>query len=282
MVLSIVGSHLYTKIIHSLHLKYLFNSKHPRSFNEKIVHRMLYDFKNSHIILSNKCKANSYVKEKIGEHVLNRTYFIGDDADIIKYNELPNRFIVKFTNHENIKEIIVNNKDNYSFQELKKDINQKINAKKYGIQENWITMAENTNGFIIEQLHEDSVYTIPINYKFFIFSGKCEVIQVNLSHNKNSPFLMTKAWRPYHKNINQAIPFEKPKFLEEMISYAEKLSDSQDFVRVDLLCPNNAYIKFNKFSLAPGLGKYQPDNKDIDFYLGKKWNMFCLYDPTEL
>jgi len=70
----------------------------PKTFNEKVLHRMVFDRRPILIQLQDKYAARDYVREKLCEHILPRLYWLTKTPADIPFDDLPSRFVVK-ANH---------------------------------------------------------------------------------------------------------------------------------------------------------------------------------------
>ena len=69
----------------------------PRKFNEKVVHRALFDQRAILKRFADKYAVRSYVAEKIGPQILPEVYHVTSKPTDIPFDALPNRFVVKPT-----------------------------------------------------------------------------------------------------------------------------------------------------------------------------------------
>ena len=112
------------------------------------------------------------------------------------------------------------------------------------------------------------------DYKFHVFNGKVEFIQIDLDrfigHKRN---IYDVHWnlQPFDINYPKAdILIEKPKNLREMIDLAEKISSPDIFriyVRVDFYVNNNL-IYLGEITFHPGGGVEPFDSYESDLYMG--------------
>src|SRR5579864_1213626 len=73
------------------------NLVRPRTLNEKIVRRMLFDRRPILTQLADKYAVREYVKMRIGEHVLPTMYWVTTSPEDIPFDDLPTQFVVKPT-----------------------------------------------------------------------------------------------------------------------------------------------------------------------------------------
>src|SRR5579859_1497194 len=73
------------------------NIVRPKTFNEKVLHRMVFDRRAILTTLQDKYGVRDYVKERVGDHVLPRLYWVTKNPADIPFDRLPDRFVVKAT-----------------------------------------------------------------------------------------------------------------------------------------------------------------------------------------
>src|SRR5665213_1651975 len=69
----------------------------PNTFNEKVVHRNLFDSRPILRRFADKYAVRSYVSEKLGPEILPKLYWVTDTPSDIPFHRLPDRFVVKPT-----------------------------------------------------------------------------------------------------------------------------------------------------------------------------------------
>jgi len=112
------------------------------------------------------------------------------------------------------------------------------------------------------------------DYKFHVFKGKVEFVQIDLDrfirHRRN---IYDAQWnlQPFDINYSKAdILIEKPENLRLMVDLAEKVSSPNTFgsyVRVDFYVNNNL-IYLGEITFHPGGGVEPFDSYESDLYMG--------------
>ena len=159
---------------------YKLDLKEPKSFNQKICWKLIYDKHPLLPILNDKYKVRDYIRKILGkgeaQNILISLLFVTDKPEKIPFDKLPEEYIIKpnFASGR----IIIISKD--------KPVNKRLIVKqcKKWLKEpycvfqhiDWIPKIERK--IIIEQLLRDENSQIPTDFKFFVFHGKCFMIQV--------------------------------------------------------------------------------------------------------
>jgi len=276
ILVSILPVVFYEKLYALRNLGYWPNIKKPRTFNEKILHRKIFGDQSLYACLADKWAVRSYVEKKVGVGILNKIYFVGNNPQDIPYETLPSQFIIKFTHSAGFN-IIVKDKEKINIEEIEINCHREL-KRRLGKETNEPWYLEIEPQIIIEELLEDSIYEIPLDYKFFVFHGICKAIQVDIGrfgHHKRS--MLDPNWKPLPFQLNPDIAVsniipKKPDLLNEMIRVAEKISEDFDFCRLDLYCPNDAFIRFGEMTFSPAAGTSKFCPKEYDLQFGLNWH----------
>lgn len=240
---------LWISTLYFIRFKKFLNWKKPKTLNEKILFLSLKTDTSKWTNLSDKYKVREYVKDIIGEEHLVQLYQVNENINDIDFSSLPQKFVIK-TNHGSGDIIIVKNKENLDFSNIKKQIQNNLKPfygnggeKHYEKIKPLILFEE-----LLENDLESKKYsTSIIDYKFWCFNGKCQYIWVCSNRDKNGAevLLYDTNWNSLpqysifnnHYRRGKVIP--KPSNLELMIHVAEKLAKPFPCVRVDLYNINN-------------------------------------------
>ncbi|WP_285271172.1 ATP-grasp fold amidoligase family protein [Halobacterium salinarum] len=246
--------------------------KSPRSFNEKIVHRKLFTDDEVFVKVSDKWLVRDYVARKVGSDILNEVYHVGQNPEDIPFDELPDSFVLK-GNHGSGFNRIVEDKARETLSDLKRECSNWL-SESYGESKHEYWYSKIDPRIIVENLLSDEEYGIPLDYKFHVFGGKVEYIQVDIDRfGDHTRRMYTQDWEPKDFTLKYPLgpDIPEPEKLDEMISVAQKLGGDFDYVRVDLYQPDGEKIVFGELTLAPGTGHERFTPKRWDFKLGSEW-----------
>ena len=76
---------------------YFPNLIRPQSFNDKVLHRMLFDRRGVLTQMADKAAVRSYVEARLGPKILPELYYLTTLPETIPFSELPDKFVVKPT-----------------------------------------------------------------------------------------------------------------------------------------------------------------------------------------
>lgn len=257
-------------------LGYKLNLQNPRSFNEKIVWKKIYDRNSLLPITADKHKVRQYLKDTLGEEKANEILipllYVTDNPETIPFEELPSNFIIK-ANHGSGTNIIVEN-GNYNKDEIIKECKKWLRSP-YGLNKIEWAYQGIERRIIVERLLKDEEGKLPKDYKFFVFHGKCRLIQVDFDrHEKHSQSFYNRQWG--YLNLKRTKPKGKiekaPKNYIKMLEIVENLGKKFDFVRIDLYSLNNK-IFFGEITHYPAAGIKPFIPQIFDFELGKHWKI---------
>jgi TupA-like ATPgrasp len=273
-LLKIVPSEIYLKLMYARYCGGKLNLKDPRTLNEKLQWKKIYDKKSIYTLCADKYEVRNYIKKKIGGKYLIPLLHSTNDLSEIHFGKISPPFIIK-TSHGSGQCIIVRNKDDVHKKIILKKCKKWLKCNHY-----WIWREPQYKNIkpliLIEKLLLNKKGQIPEDYKFHCFNGKVEFITVNTDRFEKNPKmsffdanwkLLPFTWCPAENGkpiwgINKKI--KKPRNLNEMIKISKKLSKNFDYVRVDLYSLDNK-IYFGELTLHPGAGlnPFSPDKYDL-------------------
>ncbi len=248
----------------------------PRSFSEKIFHRMFYNRDPLLTQISDKLCVRDYVAQKVGADYLVPLLWHGNNPEDIPFNNLPKKFALK-TNHGCGYNIIVQDKTNLDVDLTKRQLYNWLN--KNFCTESFLGLPwayKNIKPTIIIEALVDDNGKLPLDYKFFCYSGSAEYLLMTFDRFGD---LEEKHFDRHYKPLNlwNGAPqhekkIEKPINYEEMLRLADTLSQDFDFIRVDLYSVGER-IYFGELTCYPagGMARFIP--KEYDFVFGEKWNL---------
>jgi hypothetical protein len=260
-------------------MKYELSIDPPRSYNEKIIWKKLFDRNPLLTVTADKYNVRDYLKKVLGEKAANEIliplYFVTDDPEKIPFQDLPDKFVIK-PNHGSMMHLIVTRKDQTDRESIIKRCKKWL-KKNYGLYHSEWAYRNIKRKIIIEKLLETSTGELPHDYKLYCFHGKCRMLRV--TRNRFGRGIITSFYDTEWNVIPARVPgyqqshnFEKPSNLAEMVALAEKLSVPFDYVRVDFYnLDSKIYFGELTHYEGSGLARFEPES--FDFQLGKYWNI---------
>ena len=258
--------------LYLLKIRRLPNFQVPKSFNEKVNWRKLHSKKDIFVLMADKLRSKKYVQEICEDIAVMENIWIGNDIESLDYSELPEDYVIK-GNFGSKMNIFVNDGDHIEKEKLKGIFESWNKNDQYKVFGEWAYKDIERKIYIEEYLSVNG--SPPTDYKFFVFDGKVQFIQVDSdrfgTHKRN---IMNRDWEDTGIVLShpgkEYVP--KPDLYSEMVQMAEKLSQSLDFVRVDLY-EYNGQIYFGEYTIYPGAGYEKFDHYEDDLHIGKFWSI---------
>lgn len=255
---------------------YRLDLEDPRSFNEKIVWRKIFDRNPLFPQVMDKLGARSYVKKtlgKEGEEILIPLLLVTEGPADIPFELLPEEYIVK-PNHGSGWYVIVGHEKRVPREEIIKQ-GRKWLRKTYGKSKMEWAYRNIQPRIMVEKLLRNRQGRLASDFKFHVFNGKVEWVFV--MHDRFGSRSAARYLRDFSRmdsgptSCKRAKDISEPENFGKMLEIAEKLGRPFDYIRVDLYNVEGA-IYFGEFTLYPASG-LNPMEKAMDFRMGEKWDL---------
>ena len=252
-LLNFVPDKVYLKAVFKAETGYPLNLEKPRTYNEKLQWIKLYDRNPEYTILVDKYRVREFISKTIGDKYLVPLIAVYKDANEIRWNDLPERFVLK-CNHASGANIICKNKSELDIKKVTKQLNIWLKKNSYWGAREWCY--KNIDPCIVcEEFINTEDGNTPDDYKIMCFNGIPRLIQVHHDRYGNHTLdYYTPDWelsniKRIDANRSTRI-VSKPEKLNEMIDIAKKLSKNLFFGRVDLYFADKK-IYFGEITLYP-------------------------------
>ena len=271
-----ISNNQLEKILFYKKLGYRLNLKNPRSFNEKVVWKKIYNRNPLLPVTVDKYQVRTYLKKILGkekaEEILIPLLYVTDQPETIPFEKLPSAFIAK-PNHASGLNIIVEN-GQFNKGKIIKALQGWLKIC-YGLNKLEWAYQPVKRKIIIEELLYDKNGNAPKRFKFHIFHGKCKLVRVFFDKKHVSSSHFDEKWNflPVKMStLPQGPKIRKPKNYKSMLALAEKIAEPFDYIRVDLYNLNGK-IYFGELTHYPnsGRGRFEPNS--FDFELGTHWKI---------
>lgn len=252
------------------HFNHLPNLDEPHDLIEKIYWMQLHCDTSTWTLYADKYRMRSYCEELGLSEFLPKVYGVWESVDDIKWDELPQRFVMKLNNGCGTV-WIVDNKDKYDINGLKSKI-QKLIKMPYGYrgyQPHYLGIKPLVFAEEYLEASEDQKLFSPnsiVDYKVWCFNGHVESCLVAYNRTKNGLTLdlYDEEWNRLMKQLqnfkkdrfNPNVSVPKPKSWDVMKQIASKLSVGQPQMRVDFYeIDSKPYI--GELTMASGFGYFK-------------------------
>ena len=259
-LLTIISPSLNTKYWYKKKFGQKLNLKNPQTFNEKLLWLKLKVYNNDPKVIqcADKCAVREYIKQRGIEEILVNVHGIYEKADDIPWEELPDKFALKWNFGAGMN-IICPDKSNLDFEKSAKKM------KRWGKRKIWLQYSEMQYKYapkriICEEFIETANNAAITDYKLYCFNGVPKAILVMTDRGtkikavfKDFDWCTIGKIEKYKEEYEPSRPSND--LLEKMFSYAKTLSDSFPFVRVDFYIENER-IYFGEMTFTPAGGIY--------------------------
>ncbi len=242
----------------------------PQTFNEKLQWLKIHNRKPEYTTMVDKYEVKKYVSDIIGEEYVIPTLGVWDKFEDIDFDSLPNQFVLKCT-HNSGGIVICKDKSKLDVATVKKKINKRLKRNYYWSSREW--PYKNVKPRIIAETYvEDKAHPEQISllvYKIMCFDGVPKIIQTIQGDKTPAETIdyFDTEWnlldmRQNYPNSTQ--PLERPKSLEQMLSFAKDMSVGHPFLRVDFY-EREGFPLFSEFTFFSdsGMAAFHPEEWDV-------------------
>lgn len=234
------------------------NLDNPVTIQDKINWMKLYDSTPLKTRCADKILVHEYCKEKIGEDLCIPILHIYDKVEDIKWDELPNQFVIK-CNHGSGMNIIVKDKSKLNIPEAEAKLRRFMKddfAFHVGYEMHYHDIPHKI--FVEEYKEDENQKNSLYDYKFWCFNGEPKFYTINNGHGHGDIIyydMDDKVIDPYCLN-KPGLNYKKPVRFGEMVGYSKKLSDDFKFVRVDFY-EISGKVYLGELTFTPGAGFFK-------------------------
>ena len=253
-----------------------YNESNLITFQDKLNYLLIHESPEYKSNIVDKIKLSEYSKKILGKDICIPILKIYDNVDEINLNELPQQFVIK-CNHGSGWNIFCKDKNQFDLQMAKKHLGRWMSLN-YGISGN-----EFQYFFIKKKILVNPYLGNLIDYKTFCFNGKPKFIAARIVLNSTKHEYIYNYYdtnwnitdieygtNSYKRDPNFKI--EKPKNLNLLLEYAEKLSEEFVFVRVDFY-EINGNLFLGEMTFTPSNNGMPYKNQSQRIYLGNLLNV---------
>jgi hypothetical protein len=247
---------------------------HPRTFNEKIQWRKLFDRKPIYTLTCDKWAVRDYVADRIGADHLIDLIAVVERPDQLDWDSLPSEFVIKATHGSKWTKLITH-KALVDRKELYAELRGWLRRNYFWRGREW-AYRDIPPRLVVERCLRDADGRVPSDYKFFCYHGRAHFLQIDLDrfgrHRRNiydaeGNLLPVELEFPSNRNAKPDL-----RGLDKMVDIAEALSADFDFVRADLYRVDGR-IYFGELTHYPGNGRERFRPARFDERFGAPWRV---------
>ena len=221
-------------------------------------------------ICADKLLMKEYCKNVLDCDISIPTIKVYNNVNEIKWNELPNKFVIK-ANHDSGSTIICNNKNDINVRQkiinkLEKSINTDFTfVNGFESHYYWINRKIIVEELLTDNNQKNSLY----DYKFWCFNGEPKLYTINDGNGHGDIMYYRMDDTEYNLyGIKRNQTYKKPKNFELMVEYSKKLASAFKFVRVDFYEVNDK-VYIGELTFTPGAMVFHYKNYDDEKYIGE-------------
>jgi len=256
----LLGPKKHSELLYYKEMNKRLNLSSPTTFNEKLMWLKLYEDNHLKAICADKLEVRKFVSDKGESQCLNELYNFYNSSNEIRWEELPNSFVLKVNNTSGAN-IICPNKENLDIALTSYKLDKWLQEKFY---KNYSEMHyKNIEPKIIcEKYLKPKKGLLPDDFKLFCFHGITKVVMVCTERETGNPkFYMTDLngkILPYNPTGKKAIEMGEtyiklPSSIGEMDRIARKLAKDFTFVRADFY-DIDGNVVFGELTFTPQAG----------------------------
>lgn len=237
----------------------------PQRFTERVQQRKLFDRNLALASLTDKLKGKEVARERIGGSFVIPTLWSGKTLPLAPPGPLP--MIVK-ANHGCNQSLVIRTARDW---DEARRIAPRWLQRAYG---QWLDEwhYRSARRLLLIEPFVGPDERLPLDYKFYVFGGRAELVQVHLDRggSRHRWMQFDRQWRRLSAPDGTPDP-APPATLTQMLAGAERLAAEHDFLRVDFYEIGGRML-FGEFCLFPGSGLDPFDPPSLDHHLGAWWS----------
>ena len=248
-------------------LRYWMDLDNPRTFSEKVNRRKLSGDHELYAKLSDKILVKKHVASVVGDAFVTPTLWEGTVLPS-KYPGWPTPFVIK-ANYGSGRNHFVRSDADLDWDRITRLCGSWAGGSWFKhLHEPWYDMIDRR--LLVEPVFAHD----PEDYKFFVFHGRVELIEIDTDRSfAHKRTLFDRDWNKLPVRLGYPLDtreFAAPTHLAEMIKLAETLSAGFDFIRVDLYdLPEGP--RFGELTFSPDAGLSPIYPASFDRVLGQLW-----------
>lgn len=261
----------FSVLIHARFHRRLSLFRQPKRYSELVNRKKIYDHNPLLTKTADKYEVREYVATTIGSQYLIPMQQVVDRPEDIEWDVLRGQVVIKGTHGCNMTMVLD--------ADAQIDRAHVMQATKKWLATNWYNVWKEwayrdiSPRLIIENfIGKDGIP--PADYKFHVFNGRVEMIQVDTDRFKgHKSMLFTPDWNKLDVGVafgEQEETPTAPQNIEEMIRLAQALAQPFEYVRVDFYNVDGR-IYFGEITHYPGAASVKFHPQSFDDALGELW-----------
>ena len=262
--LTLISPRLNTEVVYLTKFHKRINLNNPKTLDEKIQWLKFHDYKGNPLVrdCADKYRVREYITDCGCPEILNELYGAYDTVDEIPWSKLPQQFVIKW-NFGCGQNLICFDKSKLDIEDAKTKLRSWYKTHNtFYLPYSELQYKGISPKLICEKLIETEDGGLPVDYKFYCFSGEAECVLVCVGRSSDGHnakyYFFDRNWNllRYNKAGKEApegFTVPKPKNIEKLFEYADKVSKPFPFVRADFYLENGK-ATFGELTFTPCAG----------------------------
>ena len=250
------------------------NLRHPRTFNEKIAWRKLYQHNPLFPIFGDKVAVKAEIAKLVGAQHITETLWVGSNPEDIPFDGLKPPYVIK-VNHSSGGNVFIRTAQDIKRDKIVASMREQLRFLHGYRNREWGYFGI-PHKVMVERMVVTPDGEVPEDYKFFTYHGRVHFIQFDYGRFREPRRnFYDSEWNLLPVKIRYpgtSEPVSKPANLGEMIDLAERIGAQFDFVRVDLYSPPQGIV-FGEATFYPGAGVGLFIPREWDNKFGEPWKI---------
>jgi len=250
----------------------------PKTFNEKVQWRKIYDHNPLFPIISDKVRLRDYLADTLGsanaEGILPELLLVTDTPQTVDLSGLPDAWVAK-ANHASGWNIFVTPDSPIDEPALRQEMTRWLRLS-YGKKKREWAYQDIPRKVLFEGFMAGSDGSAPDDLKFVMFGDQVGFIMWEEDRfGDHAQHLVDEHWTPFDFRTSDYVPRPlppKPDGYAEMLRIAKEIGKSFDNVRVDFMFTKDKFV-LNELTLYRGSGMKPFDPVSFDRYFGDMWTL---------
>lgn len=273
-------------------------ARDPKTFNQKVLYRMAADRRPLLTTFADKVAVRGYVSDRLGDGHLAELFGVYTAGCEIRWDDMPRQFACKASHGSGGAALVwegaqrvplPRDASGFTWQRFLVHPDDLVRKDLARLCDRWLSLNyEYGPGRLPEWAYRDIPPRIlveqllvtrdgmPLDYKFFVFDGRCATVQVDrgrFEHHERDVFTPDWDLIPVRYNYPRPpVPAARPDNLEAMLAVAEALGAGVDFVRVDLYNIDGRIV-VGELTNYPEAGMNVFSPACFDSWLGAQWTL---------
>ena len=262
-------------------LGYQPNFNQPKSFNEKVTARMIFERNPLHTKLADKFAVRELISDKIGDSYFVPLLGVYKKFEEIDFDQLPEKFVLK-CNHDSGSAIVCHDKSQFDIQKAQTKINHHLKMNMYFRKREWhykdicpLILVEQFVDLCSDMESQLRLTTCRVH----CFEGEPVYIEVDVQDAEGVEYsnIYDQSWvlQPFKVDLKENAPMcpKPPKTLAKMMELSKQLCFKYGYTRIDFLLTHDD-IFFSEITLTPNAGRMVITPIEWDLKLGALWHSF--------